>query len=55
MTIQNPHDRFFRQSFQSEELARSYLQTYLPSDLLRILNLETLHLQDGSFIRLYRK
>jgi predicted transposase/invertase (TIGR01784 family) len=50
MTIQNPHDRFFRQSFQSEELARSYLQTYLPPDLLRILNLETLHLQDGSFI-----
>ncbi len=50
MTMQNPHDRFFRQSFQAVAIARSYLQTYLAQPLQQTLGLEDLALQEGSFI-----
>ncbi|HFQ94894.1 MAG TPA: Rpn family recombination-promoting nuclease/putative transposase [Anaerolineae bacterium] len=50
MTVQNPHDRFFRESFGRVEVARSFLQEYLPPELLAALNLEHLTLHDGSFI-----
>ena len=50
MNVQNPHDRFFRQSFGRVEIARDYLEEYLPAELRRLLDLEQLQLQDGSFI-----
>jgi predicted transposase/invertase (TIGR01784 family) len=50
MTIHNPHDRFFRESFGRPEIARNYLQEYLPPDLLSLLELDQLTLEDGSFI-----
>lgn len=50
MTIHNPHDRFFRESFGRPEIVRNYLQEYLPPDLLSLLELDQLTLEDGSFI-----
>jgi predicted transposase/invertase (TIGR01784 family) len=50
MTVQNPHDRFFRDSFGRPEIARNYLEEYLPADLRRLLDLDSLALQDSSFI-----
>ena len=50
MSIQNPHDRFFRDSFGRPEIARNYLEEYLPTDLRHLLDLDSLILQDGSFI-----
>lgn len=50
MTVQNPHDRFFRESFGRIEIARDYLEEYLPADLRRLLDLTEMTLQDGSFI-----
>jgi predicted transposase/invertase (TIGR01784 family) len=50
MTVQNPHDHFFRESFGRAEIARSYLQEYLPPELSSLLDLDHLVLQDGSFI-----
>ncbi|MFZ1397957.1 MAG: Rpn family recombination-promoting nuclease/putative transposase [Candidatus Promineifilaceae bacterium] len=50
MTVQNPHDRFFRESFGRLEIARNYLEEYLPADLRRLLDLREMSLQDGSFI-----
>jgi predicted transposase/invertase (TIGR01784 family) len=50
MTIHNPHDHFFRDSFGRPEIARNYLEEYLPADLLPLLDLNHLALQDGSFI-----
>ncbi|MBE2202046.1 MAG: Rpn family recombination-promoting nuclease/putative transposase [Anaerolinea sp.] len=32
MTVQNPHDRFFRESFGRIEVARNYLEEYLPAN-----------------------
>jgi hypothetical protein len=50
MTVQNAHDRFFRESFGRLHIARNYLQEYLPHPVLALLDLDTLALQDGSFI-----
>ncbi len=50
MTVQNPHDKFFRDSFGRVDIARNYLEEYLPTEVLALLDLDTLHLQDGSFI-----
>jgi predicted transposase YdaD len=50
MSIHNPHDHFFRESFGRPEIVRSYLVEYLPADLQAELNLDDLTLQDGSFI-----
>ncbi|MBL1129207.1 MAG: hypothetical protein D8M54_11950 [Chloroflexi bacterium] len=29
MAVQNPHDKFFRESFSRTEIARNYLEEYL--------------------------
>jgi predicted transposase YdaD len=50
MTVQNPHDKFFRESFGRVHIARNYLEEYLPDPVLALLDLDTLTLQDGSFI-----
>jgi predicted transposase/invertase (TIGR01784 family) len=50
MSIHNPHDRFFRDSFGRSEIARNYLEEYLPDQVRRLLDLDTLALQDGSFV-----
>jgi predicted transposase/invertase (TIGR01784 family) len=50
MTVHNPHDHFFRDSFSRPEIVRNYLEEYLPADLLLLLDLDHLTLQEGSFI-----
>ena len=50
MTVQNPHDKFFRESFGRVHIARNYLEEYLPDPVLALLDLDTLTLQEGSFI-----
>jgi predicted transposase/invertase (TIGR01784 family) len=50
MTVQNAHDKFFRDSFGRVHIARNYLEEYLPKPVLDLLDLDTLTLQDGSFI-----
>ena len=50
MTVQTPHDRFFRDSFSRPNIVRNYLEEYLPSELLTLLDLDTLETQEGSFI-----
>ena len=50
MTVQSPHDRFFRESFGRPEIARNFLEEYLPAELRSALDLSVLELQDGSFV-----
>ncbi|MBX3056242.1 MAG: Rpn family recombination-promoting nuclease/putative transposase [Anaerolineae bacterium] len=42
MSVHNPHDRFFRESFSRPEIVRNYLEEYLPADLLALLDPDTL-------------
>ena len=49
-TIQNPHDKFFKQTFGELTVAKNFLYHYLPSALLQATNLNTLEPQKDSFI-----
>ena len=37
MTIATAHDRFFRKSFGRAEIARNYLEEYLPAEVSALL------------------
>lgn len=50
MTVQNPHDKFFRDSFSRLNIARGFLEEYLPPDVHDELQLDTLELQSDSFV-----
>ena len=50
MTVQNPHDKFFRETFARIEIARDFLREYLPPDVAADLQLDTLELQSDSFV-----
>ncbi|EPH3385084.1 Rpn family recombination-promoting nuclease/putative transposase [Klebsiella oxytoca] len=45
-----PHDAIFRQMLTQKEVARDFLQLYLPAQFLSICDLSTLQLASGSFI-----
>lgn len=50
MSTPNPHDHFFRTSFERLETARNYLQEYAPPELVAQLDLSQMALQNGTFI-----
>ncbi len=50
MSVSNPHDHFFRQTFSDLPLARSFLQHYLPPDVLALLDLDGLSLRQESYV-----
>ena len=45
-----PHDAILRQMLTQKEVARDFLQLYLPAPFLSICDLNTLQLASGSFI-----
>lgn len=50
MKIQNPHDKFLKESLGNVEVARDFIAHYLPDPILQILDLNTLEPQKDSFI-----
>ena len=48
--INNPHDNFFRLSFQKKKIAMAFLKGRLKPELLDVIDLNTLELQNTSFI-----
>ena len=48
--LTNPHDKFFKETFSRPEVARSFLQQYLPSHIVPLLDLDNLYLEKDSFI-----
>lgn len=48
--LENIHDKFFRKIFSENENTRSFLQNYLPQNILNLLDLNHLHIQKDSFI-----
>lgn len=46
----SPHDAVFKAFLTHPETARDFLQLHLPSNLLKVCNLDTLKLESGSFI-----
>jgi len=49
-SIHQPHDKFFKLSMGELQVAKDFLQAYLPSKLLCKIDLATLKLEKNSFI-----
>lgn len=50
MKIQNPHDKFFKETFGNVTVAKDFLNNYLPQSLMGIIDIDTLEPQKDSFI-----
>ncbi len=48
--ITNVHDKFFNETFTREEIAKSFLDEYLPDEIREKVNLDTLSIVKDSFI-----
>ena len=48
--LNNPHDKFFKESFSRKEVARSFLREYLPERLYRQFDFKSLEILKDSFI-----
>lgn len=50
MKIQNPHDKFFKETLGNVETAKDFLVNYLPESVMQVVNLATLEPLKDSFI-----
>ena len=50
MKLQNPHDKFFKESLGNVETAKDFIANYLPKQVLQVLDVNTLMPQKDSFI-----
>lgn len=49
--ITNIHDRFFKETLSHKEVARDFLENYLPQEVLRHLDLNTLKISKDTFVK----
>ena len=49
-SIQNPHDRLFRSAMTDKRVAKEFLETHLPSKVLKIVDLNSIELQKDSYV-----
>ncbi|MEZ4886128.1 MAG: Rpn family recombination-promoting nuclease/putative transposase [Chitinophagales bacterium] len=50
MNPKQPHDKFFKETFSRKEVARDYIDQFLPADISENLDLRTLQLSETSHI-----
>ncbi len=50
MKIENPHDKFFKETFGDIAVARDFLNHYLPTELIRQVDMKSLEPQKDSFV-----
>ena len=50
MKIQNPHDKFFKEMFGRTDVAKDFLNNYLPTEIKDIVDINTLEPQKDSFV-----
>ncbi len=48
--IHQPHDKFFKRLFSRPEVARDFIENYLPENVLRRLDLDSLQLMKDTFV-----
>ncbi|WP_026393478.1 Rpn family recombination-promoting nuclease/putative transposase [Acetobacterium malicum] len=47
---QNPHDKFFKDTFSNPLVARDFIENYLPESILKMVDLSELEIQNGSHV-----
>jgi len=50
MKIQNPHDKYFKETFGKSDVAKDFIKNYLPQEIRDIVNINTLEPQKDSFV-----
>ncbi|MCL0067935.1 Rpn family recombination-promoting nuclease/putative transposase [Peptococcaceae bacterium] len=50
LIIKNPHDSFFKYSLQDLDIARNFIASYLPDEIVELLNLSTIKSSKDSFV-----
>src|SRR5699024_12536417 len=50
VNIQKPHDELFKETLGNVDVVRDFLQNYLPTDTLKMVNTPTLYPEKDSFI-----
>lgn len=50
MTLHNPHDKLFKAILEDKTLAAAYFRHFLPEELVRALDFESIQLSTGSYI-----
>lgn len=50
MKVENPHDKFFKETMSNVATAKDFLMNYLSESVLRVVDLNTLNPQKDSFI-----
>lgn len=50
MKIQNPHDKFFKETLGNVVVAKDFLNQYLPKNIMQVIDVNTLEPQKDSFI-----
>ena len=48
--LNHPHDHYFKNTFGKKEIARDFLESYLPREIVNILDLNTLTNQKTEYI-----
>ena len=48
--LSNPHDAFFKDTLSRDDVARDFLQHYLPAQISQVLDLSTLSISKDSFV-----
>ena len=48
--LHNPHDRFFKEVWSRKAIGQDFLQHYLPSEIVALLDLDSLELTKESFV-----
>ncbi|MDD3050920.1 MAG: Rpn family recombination-promoting nuclease/putative transposase [Candidatus Cloacimonetes bacterium] len=48
--VQNPHDKFFKDTFSNPLVTRDFIENYLPAPILKIVDLDELEIQDSSHV-----
>lgn len=53
--IKNPHDKFFKEIMSDINMAKDFISNYLPKEVVKITDLDTLKLEKDSFVEKYLK
>ncbi len=48
--VQNPHDKFFKDTFSNPLVIRDFIENYLPESILKMVDLNELEIQNGSHV-----
>ncbi|OXS25271.1 MAG: transposase [Acetobacterium sp. MES1] len=48
--VQNPHDKFFKDTFSNPLVVRDFIENYLPESILKLVDLNELEIQNSSHV-----